>query len=286
MSICLLSLIKPDNAQTEAQAVGRTPELCDDGSTFQLLYQACLECIAVVNNTNNDVGGYVVSNFQDYVDYCSPSVQTITAVADVTTQGALLHFTVTTVVTLSAGVNATTGQSEVTATVPITSLDTVPLTSTNSTTTPLATANSTISSSQTTATNTNLIPSAEPTTDINSNPENKAWIAGPIAGSISGVTILVLVAFLLFCRRRRRRNAMKKPSSDEYTDKPQLHSDCVPRAPPDELDAGMRHELPGDEPRDENAMVTELPGKDPHKVLDKTYGRSELPAYEPGQLPS
>lgn len=216
-----------------------------------------------------------MSNFEQYVEYCSPTVQTITAVADVTTQGALLHFTVTTVVTLSAGVNATTISSA-----------TTPLTSTNSTTTPPATANSTISDFQTTATNTNLIPSAEPTSDANSNSENKAWIAGPIAGSISGVAILVLVAFLLFRRRRRRRNAMRNPTSDGYTDKPQLHSDCVPRAPPDELDAGMRHELPGDEPRDKNAMVTELPGKDPPKVLDKTYGRSELPAYEPGQLPS
>lgn len=84
---------------------------------------------------------------------------------------------------------------------------------------------------------------------------------------------------------RRRRNAKRKILPDEYTDKPQLHSDCVPLPPPEELDAGMRHELPGDEPRDENAVVTELLGEDPPRKLDKAYGRSELPFYEPEQLP-
>lgn len=108
-------------------------------------------------------------------------------------------------------------------------------------------------------------------------------MAGPIVGSVAGVAILALMAFFLY---RRRRISKRKGLSNEYMDKPQLHSDCVPRAPPEELDAGMRHELPGDEPRDENAMVTELPGKDPPKILDKTHGRSELPSYEPGQLPS
>ena len=60
-------------------------------------------------------------------------------------------------------------------------------------------------------------------------------------------------------------------SPDELTDKPQLHSDSIPLPPPEELDAGMRHELPGDEPRNPNAAVTELLGEDPPRKLDKAY---------------
>lgn len=264
----LIAVILVD-AQIAAQALGRSPQLCEDGSDFQKYYQDCVSCITVNSATvqRTTAETYIKEYFQEYLDYCSIKVQTITAVADVTYSGQIAHFTFTTAITLSSGSSVVTSSAE---------------TSVNPTS---ITSNSTSLNPNATKTESNLIPSAEPTINTNANSENKAWIAGPIAGSISGAAVLVLVALLLFYRRRRR-HTTRKPPSDGYTDKPQLHSDCVPRAPPDELDAGMRHELPGDEPRDENASVTELPGKDPFKILDKTYGRSELPAYEPEQLPS
>lgn len=87
--------------------------------------------------------------------------------------------------------------------------------------------------------------------------------------------------------RRRRRNAKKEQTStttttnlNDHVDKPQLHSDSLQKPPPNELDGGMRHELPSGEPRDnKHVLMTELPGTDSVLQQDnKTFGRAELPS--------
>lgn len=70
-------------------------------------------------------------------------------------------------------------------------------------------------------------------------PPSHAWIAGPVVGSIVGLTIVLGVLFYLWQRRHR----LSIPDTfDPMYDKAQLHSDCIPKP---ELDAQANtiHEL-------------------------------------------
>lgn len=61
-------------------------------------------------------------------------------------------------------------------------------------------------------------------------PPSRAWIAGPIVGSIVGLAIVLGVLFYLW-----RRHRLSRPNTlDPMCDKAQLHSDCIPKP---ELDA-------------------------------------------------
>ncbi|KAF7536429.1 hypothetical protein G7054_g4578 [Neopestalotiopsis clavispora] len=250
------------NAQTEAQSVGKSPALCEEGSAFQQSIQECLGCIQVNNPNSTDGSSYVSNAFQQYITYCniSNTVQRVTATISLTAAGGQVvpWTTITADITITGGVNATGASTSTPNTI--------------STSTLLTSANSTVLGSPTSASNSNLIPTAEPTESANPGSGSKAWMAGPVVGSIAGVLVLAIGAFLWY----RRRMARRKPISEEHMDKPQLHSDCVPRPLPDELDAGMRHELPGDEARDQKVAMSELPTKDP-RSQDRTYGMSELP---------
>ncbi|ETS79704.1 hypothetical protein PFICI_09557 [Pestalotiopsis fici W106-1] len=257
---------------TEAQSVGKTTKLCEEGSAFRTAYDQCVACL-VTSTDDDNATSYISTSFQQYFDFCNFTdtsgvttvVQRITAVANITVAGQAVPFT-----TITADVTIS-----LTGTASVTTSDAgegaVPLTATNST----------VSASPTITTDSNLIPSAEPTTSAEHDSSSKAWMAGPIVGSVSGIAIIALIIFLLY----RRRTAKRTPHSDDFADKPQLHSDCVPRPLPEELDAGMRHELPGDEPRDQNALINELPAKE-STTQGRTFGKIELPSYEPRQLPS
>lgn len=61
-----------------------------------------------------------------------------------------------------------------------------------------------------------------------SSGQSQAWIAGPIVPSVVVVLLLAGVAFWWY----RRRKGASAPQDDQETaqfDKPQLHSECVPR---------------------------------------------------------
>lgn len=206
--------------------------------------------------SNDNATLYLTSTFGEYLDYCN-----FTAIGDTTT-------------TTTGGdfIYTPTGTS---TTATLTNFVTTP-TSTASTLMTLMSANSTIAAAPTTATNDDLTPTAESTATQEANSSIRTWIAGPIVGSIAGVAILALLAYLVY----RRRSARGHTAAVDYTDKPQLHSDCVQKSHPSELDTGMMHELPGDEARDDNTFMTELPGED-SGVQDKKFGSqrplSELP---------
>ncbi|KXH31669.1 hypothetical protein CSIM01_08619 [Colletotrichum simmondsii] len=91
-------------------------------------------------------------------------------------------------------------------------------------------------------------------------PGNSAWIAGPVIGVITA--IMLLLGALWFLRRRRHRVVDKEESmatgiaigtrgggygQEEY-EKPQLHSDCIPR----------RMELEGSYPNSPMSPLSEM----------------------------
>ncbi|KAI0140229.1 hypothetical protein BJ166DRAFT_113068 [Pestalotiopsis sp. NC0098] len=148
-------------------------------------------------------------------------------------------------------------------------------TSTASTFTTITSASMTITASPTTATNDDLAPTSESTATPESNSSIRTWIAGPIVGSIVGVALLAFIMFLFY----RRRNSRRHRTTDDYIDKPQLHSELLKSPQPSELDTGMRHELPGSEFEHKNLLMTQL-GED-SGAQDKKSGiqrpLSELP---------
>lgn len=62
----------------------------------------------------------------------------------------------------------------------------------------------------------------------------------------------------------------KRWRADELMDKPQLHSDCVPRPAPQELDAGQRHELSANLQAEPSELASETFGAN-----NGVCGRSE-----------
>lgn len=71
---------------------------------------------------------------------------------------------------------------------------------------------------------------------------NPAWIAGPVVGSILGL-FLALGIFLLWIRHRKKSRTAGPP--EDQVDKPQLHSDCLPRETP-EIHGNPLHEAKGE----------------------------------------
>ena len=60
-----------NNCYIEAQATGKTPDLCAPGSEFNNLYTACHDCVAVHgDSTEQTTKNYVDPEFAQYVDFC------------------------------------------------------------------------------------------------------------------------------------------------------------------------------------------------------------------------
>ncbi|KAH7151910.1 hypothetical protein B0J13DRAFT_251505 [Dactylonectria estremocensis] len=74
----------------------------------------------------------------------------------------------------------------------------------------------------------------------------EAWIAGPVVGGCAGLLLLVGVTYLF--RRNRAKRASREDAGGLY-EKPQLHSDCVPRNPPEEAEDPVIYEMQGSIPQ-------------------------------------
>lgn len=88
---------------------------------------------------------------------------------------------------------------------------------------------------------------------------SEAWVAGPVVGGIAAVCLFVLGVFLYQRRRRRRTPVPPELEGDTFqgtSDKPQLHSNCLPPScvyemdasnAPCEVDDGVLPEMAADE---------------------------------------
>lgn len=66
-----------DDCYVEVQTIGKNPELCSTGSTFQECYSRCNACIdANSADANSTIQAYLDPKFRQYLDYCSGSAPT------------------------------------------------------------------------------------------------------------------------------------------------------------------------------------------------------------------
>jgi hypothetical protein len=112
-----------------------------------------------------------------------------------------------------------------------------------------------------------------------SRPSSKAWIAGPVIGAFAFIAILISI--LIYLRRRQARQSQPAERHVDTTqathEKAQLHSDCVPRPDPYELEGS--HPLPPAELTPED-IPQELPGREvgtqqDHKDNGDTHGEGK-----------
>ncbi|KAK3998373.1 hypothetical protein QBC44DRAFT_386882 [Cladorrhinum sp. PSN332] len=62
---------KSDAAQSETRALGKSPALCDEGSTFNNAYASCSECVIATPEGSFYEVVYLQPTFQQYLDYCA-----------------------------------------------------------------------------------------------------------------------------------------------------------------------------------------------------------------------
>ncbi|KAL2670784.1 hypothetical protein Neosp_014586 [[Neocosmospora] mangrovei] len=214
-----------------ARLAGQTEELCEDDAFYDL-YQTCANCIEDETDTDN-VREYVEPKLGRFVDYCA----SFTSLTNWATLGTASATAATTSATL-----ATTAEDEQSSATEATSTDDADdADDSTSRNVPAATSNS-------------------------SSGKSQAWIAGPVVGAVVAVLILAGVGFWWYRRRKRTPKAPSSPPDHQETtqfDKPQLHSECIPRPNPGQV-------------------VTALPPEQGH-AHSYSYGEmpaNEAPAYE------
>ncbi|CAH0028370.1 unnamed protein product [Clonostachys rhizophaga] len=205
-----VNLASSYNAYILASSLGKSDELCDPAGGFIEGYNACVRCIADnIGESQTTPQDIVMPEFGQFLNYCSgtnPTTATTSSPAHVIT------IYITTILNPSG-----------TASPSPTSINEHP-------------------------SNTNGLgssPSASPEA-ADSGQGSKTHLAGPIAGSLVGLAV-VIIAGLLFWRRRRTRKKNNLGDADadpEPFEKAQLHSDCIPK-PLSETTGGEIHEMEG-----------------------------------------
>ncbi|KAI1357273.1 hypothetical protein F5Y08DRAFT_346938 [Xylaria arbuscula] len=264
------------NANLEAQAIGKNPELCDSNGSFFEYYNACQACLSTYN-TDQQVEDYLSMNFAQYHDYCGasppiPSSSTSTISASTSYSSAQQTIAVTVLITIPYTATVDGAQTVWPLTKTLTSYAPLPDITVLSVTTwqdghstiwtflktltPLAsdlvTTISTYTTPPTTPQETSQVPNAtsgNPTaTNIGNNSHlSRGGIAGAVIGSVAGVIVVLLAArFLLHLIKKR--NSSK---GQELHGESALISEMDHKIKPLELHA-----------QGENMHPVELPGND------------------------
>ncbi|KAI3329796.1 hypothetical protein F4824DRAFT_372270 [Ustulina deusta] len=246
-----------NNANIEAQAVGKSPELCDEDSVFWTYYNACSDC-AHSYTDNVTATTFLDSGFGQYIEYCGvtgPEPITLST----TNNPSLMEETVIITIPFTATVDGMTTVWPLTKTLtsfaPLpdttvivvkTSQDGHPTLWTFTKTLTELPSDSLISMSQNisssfvqqdTSKSTPEVPEAtasNQTSTITGNnaPRSQAWVAGPIIGAVAGVTILLVATWLLF---RLRKEKESKRRRHELNGESALKSELESKIPPQEL---------------------------------------------------
>ncbi|RSM19009.1 hypothetical protein CDV31_002140 [Fusarium ambrosium] len=216
-----------ESAYQYARLFGRTEELCEDNAFYDL-YQTCADCIEDETDSEN-VREYVEPKLGRFVDYCA-GFTSLTNWATMATASATLAASTT--------LATTTEDEQSSATEAATTEDADDSTSMNA---PAATSNNVPS---TTTESNELDPptSSSASETKNSSGKSKAWIAGPVVASVVVVLALVGIGFWWYRRRKRTPKAPPIAQDNQETaqfDKPQLHSECIPRPSHGQTDSAL-----------------------------------------------
>ncbi|KAK8072489.1 hypothetical protein PG996_005837 [Apiospora saccharicola] len=217
-----------DDAYLEAQRIGKGPALCAPDSHFLEAYNNCVSC-----SQENDPSlkaadtTFLGPSFRQFVEYCGIKDVLVTLILRPTVANREVPLTLTTRVNIPESFTAITStQSPGSSGVPSASTN-----STFTTHTSVAIGSSTSISPS---------PSPSPATAPTAIPEeqegghSQAWIAGTVIGSLAGMAFII--ATLIFLLQQRRKATRARAWANEAMDKPQLHSDCLPRPLPNELE--------------------------------------------------
>lgn len=197
---------------------------------------------------------YLQTNFGQYIDYCEAQVAASPVTATVSLTVNTLDKTFTVVITTVFGGPTSTANTG--SGVPITTAIQSPA---QGNSTALSNTGS-LNSSTTTSTVTSA---SEPPSELSTASDaettsepasNKAWVAGPVAGGI--VVAATSIGVFLFLRRRTKRRALAIANVPDHFEKPQLHSDHLPRPKPPELEATEWQE-PVELPAEDHAPVSD-----------------------------
>ncbi|GAP92924.1 putative glycoprotein X [Rosellinia necatrix] len=246
-----------NNANIEAQSIGKSAALCDPGSVFLQYYQACISCIEKESDDEQAVDkDYLDTQFGGYLSYCDqvttesqPFTRT-TALSLQSSTTSLKSHTVIITTSLTVEVEGVKTVVPFTKTIPV--FDPIPETKVITTTRPVDghlsiwiytttfdpllrdTSASPPQSSESIAIN--------PTDPIitASSQRSRAWVAGPVIGGVVGAGALILVAWL-FIRAQRSRH--RRRLGHELHGEAALKSELEVKHPPQEL-AGEELERP------------------------------------------
>ncbi|VUC33307.1 unnamed protein product [Clonostachys rosea] len=199
------------NVYLLASSTGKIEELCNPSGNFLVGYSACAKCVE--DNTgisDTALRELLDPEFGQFLQYCT----SITMVYTVGT----FTLSPTNVTTMSYLI----GQSKTSAT-------------------------------STTPTSINVQPSS--TSELDNSPSvssaaseagesSKTHLAGPIAGSLADLALVVIAALFFWRRRRSRSNSDSLSTDQDHFEKAQLHSDCVPK-PYAEMTGGEILEMEG-----------------------------------------
>lgn len=250
-----------DQAYLEGQKTGKSVLLCGPQNSFQTLYAGCQLCVSDAGISQETVKTYLDPKFSLFIDFCKSINQTTshTTSYTVTTPPEWLTVEPTTATTVYTVV-ALDGKTQVT---------TVTLITNATKTRPDSPARSSITPS---LNNTGSTPTSK-ASSLDSGSGNSVSSTGIIAGSVVGGCVLIavfgLMFFYLWWRRRGLRLEAGASPPWPTADKPQLHSDCIPKPEVFEMDGGdepqvkeldaeqdPRGELQGDEAAVEAAEAT------------------------------
>ncbi|KAI1347730.1 hypothetical protein F5Y01DRAFT_307352 [Xylaria sp. FL0043] len=241
-----------NNANLEAQAVGKTPDLCSPDSVFMVYYQGCSDCIKD-NASDQAASDYLTSTFSEWFDYCnsvSPTSVPPTSLEENTATITILYTTTIdgseTVWSLLKTLTTFAPRPDTAVVTIQTSQDGHPTIWTlTKTFTHLASdffASS--SSAPTSSTGSDMLTSTPHSSEVTVSPpvstmgsesdqsaqSSRSWIAGPVVGGVAGIAILVLVTWWLLLRS-------KKNESHEVHGESALKSELEAKHQPQELDS-------------------------------------------------
>ncbi|KAH9904755.1 hypothetical protein F4778DRAFT_44599 [Xylariomycetidae sp. FL2044] len=230
-----------NKALIEAESAGKSPEICQADSPFQIAYQSCANCYDANGVDSDELAA--IPEFSQWTQYCSTvPVSSVTPPISTSTVSASTPSTSTTSGTTSQSTNSeaidilttvyeyTITRESYSRTLTLTDIFTLPQPEDSTRpTNPSSTVNPV-----------SISGSALPET---TQSRNAAWIAGPIVGSVAGFAIAVSAALILWCRRRLRHTQRPHEVHEETSTKYEVMSREKP------------HELAG-EPK---SILAELP---------------------------
>ncbi|KAI1855197.1 hypothetical protein JX266_000062 [Neoarthrinium moseri] len=216
-----------NNAYIEAQAAGGpNSAICQDGSSFKLLVETCHRCIQVNAPEPEQQllqDQFITPVFQQWLDFCSSgSSSSRTPISTVLR---------TTTIDLGAGSSTTSISS-----VLIYALENITINARPATSTSLLPSNTSSINPSSQSTTSPLPTTSSIPTIITQPSRNPEWIAGPVIGSIGGVCLISICAWLWWRRRHKHANGTSATAVDDGpAEKAQLHGDSLPYSGPHEL---------------------------------------------------